>query len=331
MKAKAPGKLVLSGAYSVLRGAPAIVTAVDRFVTADSDRPATFFAPEVTAALEYLKETPPAFPGSTQVAWQAPWYDAGPLRDGDPSTGRKLGLGSSAAIVAASLGATLGAHFEPAIPTSKLRDLIHPIARVAHRQAQGGGSGIDVAAAVYGGTLAAQILPSEEGNQLKTQTLALPENLVFEVWAMPSSASTKDFVRAVFELEKTSPLSFRKYFEAQAEASEKAAKAILPMENQQEPDAQSARLFIQSLQEQLHALTHLGAAAGVPIVLDDVLEMNAELPSDACFLPSGAGGGDITIYLGPEATDSQFREKATSKNLQLIPLQLNAAGLQLEP
>ncbi len=41
MRARAPGKVVLSGAYSVLRGAPAIVTAVDRYVEADDGEPET--------------------------------------------------------------------------------------------------------------------------------------------------------------------------------------------------------------------------------------------------------------------------------------------------
>ncbi|MBM4364466.1 MAG: phosphomevalonate kinase, partial [Deltaproteobacteria bacterium] len=82
MIARAPGKLVLSGAYAVLEGAPAIVTAVDRWVTADTGRPADRLTPEVSAALA----------GRT-----APWFDAGPLRDGE----QKLGLGSSAAILVA--------------------------------------------------------------------------------------------------------------------------------------------------------------------------------------------------------------------------------------
>ena len=39
-RARAPGKVVLSGAYAVLAGAPAIVSAVSRYVTADTSRPA---------------------------------------------------------------------------------------------------------------------------------------------------------------------------------------------------------------------------------------------------------------------------------------------------
>ena len=49
-RARAPGKLVLSGAYAVLSGAPALVAAVDRYVVADSARPTLFDAPEVRAA-----------------------------------------------------------------------------------------------------------------------------------------------------------------------------------------------------------------------------------------------------------------------------------------
>src|SRR5262249_8121092 len=49
--ARAPGKLVLSGAYSVLYGAPALVAAVDRYVSADSALAAERVTPEVRAAL----------------------------------------------------------------------------------------------------------------------------------------------------------------------------------------------------------------------------------------------------------------------------------------
>ena len=51
MRARAPGKLVLSGAYAVLYGAPAIVTAVSRYAIADTGRAAEFVTPEVRAAI----------------------------------------------------------------------------------------------------------------------------------------------------------------------------------------------------------------------------------------------------------------------------------------
>ncbi len=38
MIARAPGKIVISGAYAVREGAPAIVAAVDRYAVADGAR-----------------------------------------------------------------------------------------------------------------------------------------------------------------------------------------------------------------------------------------------------------------------------------------------------
>ena len=84
MIARAPGKVVLSGAYAVLEGAPAIVAAVDRYVVADASREATRVTPEVEHAL------------ARRGAAAAPWFDASALRD--ETLGKKLGLGSSAAI-----------------------------------------------------------------------------------------------------------------------------------------------------------------------------------------------------------------------------------------
>ena len=52
MIARAPGKIVLSGAYSVLEGAPSIVAAVDRFVIADASREATFETEEDQSSMQ---------------------------------------------------------------------------------------------------------------------------------------------------------------------------------------------------------------------------------------------------------------------------------------
>ena len=51
MKARAPGKLVMSGAYAVLEGAPALATAVDRYAVADTERAPDRYSREVLAVL----------------------------------------------------------------------------------------------------------------------------------------------------------------------------------------------------------------------------------------------------------------------------------------
>src|SRR5690606_33179773 len=159
---RAPGKLVLSGAYSVLEGAPAIVAAVDRYATADGTRPAGFVADEMRAAMQ-----PPY-----------PLIDASALRE----EGRKLGLGSSAALLVAALSAT--GEFDLDRRSERYR--LFERALAAHRRAQGGGSGIDVAASTFGGTLQYQLpapLRTLAGHGSPRITpLPLPSNLHVEVW-----------------------------------------------------------------------------------------------------------------------------------------------------
>src|SRR5215472_10009477 len=135
MRAMAPGKLLLTGAYAVLEGAPAIVTAVDRYAVADANQ--TDEKPPLEVRAAFGEDHP------------APRADVRALRD---ETGRKLGLGSSAAALVASLGARALARGED-LRSPIVRALIFRAARAAHARAQGGGSGVDVAASVHGGML----------------------------------------------------------------------------------------------------------------------------------------------------------------------------------
>jgi len=101
MKATAPGKLILTGEYAVLDGAPALVVAVNRRVTASrhtGPRGSSPFlvavaeeiarsygvdAPEARAAMEIVVDSSSFFLGNT-----------------------KLGLGSSAAVTVAATAAS---------------------------------------------------------------------------------------------------------------------------------------------------------------------------------------------------------------------------------
>ena len=165
MRTLAPGKVVLSGAYSVLDGAPALVAAVDRYVLVDSNREGELLTDEVKAA------------GITVPYW----FDASALRHAD----RKLGLGSSAAILVATLAAQrLNQPLPPLLES--LDEYVYPLALAAHQKAQGGGSGIDVAAACYGGFLHFSV----QANGTRVQRIDVPTGLILEVWTAPQSAST---------------------------------------------------------------------------------------------------------------------------------------------
>lgn len=295
--ARAPGKMVLSGAYAVLSGAPALVAAVDRYVLADSSRPSVFEAPEVRAAIG---------PGAA-----APWFDASALRE----KGQKLGLGSSAAIVVASLAA-LELDRAPGLTDAELCARVYEPALRAHRAAQGGGSGVDVASSAHGGLVAAR--RSVDGT-LTVEPCALPAGLVFEVWAHSAAASTAEFLAKIRALAARDPALHAARIEAQASAADAALAAV------RQHDAPS---FIAAIARQFAALGALGEAAGIPVVTPEHAELGAlALAAGAAFLPAGAGGGDVAYFVGLAAPAAEFGVRARALGLLRLDLALGARGV----
>ena len=136
--ASAPGKLVLSGEYVVLDGAPAISVAVDR---------------RARVTVQDSKDggchlTTPGFPGEQRFRIVDAVFGRRPACDIDLDTrafsdgDRKIGLGSSAALTVALVAAM-----------ARSEDVFVK-ALLAHSELQGGfGSGVDVASAVHGGLI----------------------------------------------------------------------------------------------------------------------------------------------------------------------------------
>lgn len=295
MIAKAPGKLVLSGAYAVLFGAPAIVSAVDRYVTADSSVTAEFVTPEVLAAL------PAHVP--------APAFDARELR----SEFGKLGLGSSAAILVASLGA-----LEPEPPTAEALARLTQRALLAHRAAQSGGSGIDVLASVQGGTLIVRTQADAELPGFKAVTL--PLGLHWSVWFSGRSTSTSAMIAQVNQLRSLNRPLFDSILTPLSKAAEDAAQAI--------EQNQSSNLLA-ALRAQASQLQILGEAADVDIVTRETLELDRFAQAEgALCMPSGAGGGDVMLRVGAQEPGVQFLELAQALGFVRLPLVLGAPGLQ---
>lgn len=288
--ARAPGKLLLSGAYSVLWGGVAIVTAVDRYVSADSARDAPLLTPEVRAAGPLAR---------------APWFDASQLRQHDV----KLGLGSSAAILVASLAA-LELDLRGELPDESLAQSVFPPALAAHRRAQGGGSGVDVAASCFGGSLRCRL----DGERLDVSPYELPGELAIEVWSSGHPASTPALLGRVRQLERAQPQRFQALLARQREAAGQAERA------------RCGRELVEALEEQRLALTALGAAAGAPIVTAE-LQALSPLAEHACVLPSGAGGGDVVLYVGLSAPSPALEAARRRLGWQRLELGLGARGV----
>ncbi len=296
MRARAPGKLVLTGAYAVLVGAPAVVVAVDRHAVADASRAARSSPAEVDVA---FGDEP------------APHLDLSALQDAD---GRKLGLGSSAAAVVAALGARAlrqGQHLlDPTV-----RAWIFRAAREAHARVQAGGSGVDIAASVYGGALRYQL----DAGDVAIRRLRFPSSLVLETYASDHSARTSDLRARVDAARRRSPADAAPIADGMASVAGAAAEAFARGD---------AAAFVAAARDYQELLARLGALAGAAIVPAgwDGLAERATAERGA-FLPSGAGGGDVAVWLGPQAASPDFRARAAGLGLRLLDLHVDGAGV----
>jgi phosphomevalonate kinase len=308
LRARAPGKVVLSGAYAVLEGAPALVAAVGAYAMADDARAPTMVTAEVAAAIRL------GFLG------QAMWFDARALRrEADAAAaggdGGKLGLGSSAAILVASLATARLGH---GLPEPELARTVFPQALAAHRAAQPGGSGIDVAASCFGGVLRCQL--DAKNASLEIRDHRLPVDLTLEIWSCAGEASTQHMLGRVHGLRAAEP----ERYGALIERARMAAHEVL--------DAASPAAWVAGAARQLAALSALGAAAGARIVTPDVAELGAMAGErGACFGPAGAGGGDVALWAAAAPSDGAFRARAIELGLRLLPLTLGTPGVHRAP
>jgi phosphomevalonate kinase len=283
--ARAPGKLLLTGAYAVLEGAPALVVAVDRYAVARGEPVDHAPAREIAAA----------FPSGG-----APTVDTSSLYYGET----KLGLGSSAAaLVAAVAAADLRAGAEVLD-----KKAIFLRAREAHQRAQGGGSGVDVAASTFGG-----VLRYQDGTPTAA---ALPTGVVLEVWWSGTPARTSSLLGQVRALAVRDASAYRACMGALVLASENAA------------DSGDSGSFLGASRAFAGALRALGSAAAAPIVPPGFSALgDVAAEEGGAFFGSGAGGGDVAVFLGNSPSSPRFRARAAEHAIVPLALAIDFSGV----
>ncbi len=298
MKVVAPGKLLLSGAYAVLDGAPAVVAAVDRHAVADGAAPDPQPIPEVRAA----------------TGDRSPRVDASALFQG----GRKLGLGSSAASVVAALGAVAVARGED-LCSEAVRRRILAEGREAHARVQQGGSGVDVAASVFGGVLRYEL--AEGGPRLRR--MSVPPGLQVLAFACGRSARTSELRARVEALRQRDPRAHAACIRMLGDLASQAAAAL---EGGDTPG------FVVAVRASAPALASLGRAADAPIVTPEVASLSERAAEEqAAFFPSGAGGGDVCVLVGMSAPSGAFIERARAAGLTPLGLAIDSLGVRVAP
>ena len=328
---RAPGKLYIAGEYAVVEtGCPAVLVAVDRYVTVrvrnavetgritsdlgagswlewhrrDSDMviepdaaPFSF----VLAAMRIVEEVVAELGEPLQV------FDLNITSELDDDSGRKFGLGSSAAVTVATIRA-LCAHY--GLDLSRMEQL--KLALLASIEVQRSGSGGDVAASMFGGWIAytafdrdwARLarahqslveLLSVEWPGLSVRRVAPPDGLRLLVGWTGSPASTSRLVGGVQSRKAQGRMNYPQFLTESCRCVTTLVDAL------NEGDREG---ILAGIRRNRELLRQLGERTGITIEtpkLRHLIETAEERGGAA--KTSGAGGGDCGIVLIADNAD----------------------------
>ncbi len=313
----APGKLFLCGEYAVLEGAPAVMMAVNRHAVGQYipgwTAASRVIAEAVRRCAEHLGELAIALPaGSVMVnseQFQGP--------DG------KLGLGSSAATAAA----TVGAIFEYAgYSIEENRDALYVLADDAHRAAQGGlGSGADIAATVHGGFVRferPQSLrdPNATFGPPSFEKLAAPAGLEIVVFQAGMPVATPEMIDAVQGLARRQKQLYGWMQDELGVAARQFAEAF----TMGRPAG-----IIEAAGTAHDTLLALGNAAHIPIVPASVTAAAAHARRlGGAAKISGAGGGDVGIAFFPGQDAAREFASTCPSGIKMLDVQVEMQGIR---
>jgi len=333
VEARAPGKLFVLGEYAVLDGCPAVIAAVNRFVTAvvhlGSHGCEVRIDAEAHGGMRFDARNPPPEDGPLRfvlAAWRSatdrwPELAQHDLRIEvsstleDPQVG-KTGLGGSAATVvatAAALHAAAGAPTE----TAADRTVLLATALAAHRRAQGGtGSGGDVAASVWGGI----ILFAPRGEALPEVTrLPWPTGAELLAGWSGTAASTTGLVQRYRAAAAGAPVRAGFLERTRGTVAEFVAAV------------QDGRLAFDAINTAGDTLERLGTDLEVPIVTPVLRRLVvAARGCGAAAKASGAGGGDCAIALARDAAGAAAVRRAwQDAGFKALDLALSQEGVTI--
>ena len=286
MIATAPGKLIITGEYAVLEGAPAIVVAVDRRATARRTPTPPGSSPFLLAVADEIAARRGAQDPAAHAALE---ISVDSTQFYDKIT--KLGLGSSAAVTVAATALALG---------TADHDEVLAVALAAHARAQGPrgarGSGADIAASVHGGTIVFT-LPGGSA-PCRVERRRWPASVVILPFFTGVPADTAQLVARVSDARTANPTRVDAALAAIADASRAACTALSA------PADIAAVGLIGAIALAANATDRLAIATGIDLVPECVATARVALARlGGTAKTTGAGGGDVGIAVIPATAD----------------------------
>lgn len=320
----APGKLFLLGEHAVVYDGHALLTAVDSRLTLmiDHDPDATtptvtIHAPNVgldgwSASLpEVLTRTAYANKSSFIESCLKRFHEQTPLTGGfvvrtQSDFGAELGLGSSSAVVAATLYA-LAQLFAPDTNRMTLFEMgLDAIQRV-----QTLGSGADLAAAIFGGTI-------YYVNRKPRHVIEIPlDDLPLLIIYSETKAGTVNLVKEVRARYRRYPAIVEPIIHAMLNTVEQGKQAL---------EAEDWPTFGELMNVQ-HGLLH---ALGVDTAALAEIVFTARQHGAFGAKLSGAGGGDCAIVLATEKQQAALQTAFADQHRRVLPFKPHADGVRVE-
>ncbi len=322
--ASAAGKVVLSGEYAVLNGAPAVCMAVNRRAVVTIEETAEEY--HVVVAPGHVDEPRRFLVRGGVFGWldssdefellEQVWRASGLRRRGglslrldtsaflDSEHGWKTGIGSSAALsvaLAFALHELAPGNLDP-----------ETVAHEGHLAFQGGlGSGVDIATSATGG-LVEYHMKNREASRL-----AMPAGLECRLFWSGSPASTGK------KLEKLSSRGPQPSIDALVFSAKRMAAAW---------ESGSVQEVLTRCREYVEVLQEFSADHDLG-VFDAGHDELVALAADAglVYKPCGAGGGDIGILLADDAERAnEFIAESLPDKFRALDLRLDEQGAQVQ-